>query len=880
MADTSLIFNVIARDSGVGRALDGIANRFRGAGAAAEEALDRAGSSTENLDRQIAEAQTRVRQLSEEFERTGDKTLFRRINADRSLVSQLNKIRDGLREVGGESSSADGSMGRMAGTAARGAGSIGLLGGSLFTMGSNAAGSMGSISGLVTMAFGLAAFQTVAAPAMYAFAGALASIPAMVSGAIGALAVLKMGMSGLSENWDAMNAPAAGGGGGGGGAPPVDMTPKIRAVEAAQRDVARASRDVADAQKELAKAHDAVSKAEEVAAERISDLNREYRQAKQDQARASQSLIEAEQQLRLAQGRGNPEEIRKAELAFEDQKLAVEAAADKTDDLGKEAAEAARKGVKGADDVVSAREREQDAQRRVQDAVQNHKLAVQRLGDAQADLKRKMDGASASGGGLAKVLPKIADSAQEFLDMLKELKPAFDDLRLDVQQRLFEGLAGKLRILADRWLPALSTGLGHMADTINGVVKTAFDSLSKPEFIDNMLQGFTHFTDMMGKIGKAIAGPLIDAWGRLSRAAGPIMDVIGEKISGIITRFSEWIARMDDSGQLDAFMGRAAEMIGHVFDIMEDLARIAGSVISILFGTSAGSGDAWKNFADGLDKVADWLGDPENQAKISGFIDDFGGLIFQVGKFLDKIDEIHGKVDEAIEWIRQLPQRSGQFLSQLPGMAGKWFSKMISTMGYWIGYGIGWAVKQFLMMPVNIARAIGSLPRVFSNIGTWLSNAVSYLPGRMFSIGYNIVTGIWNGIASMANWLWTQTYNFASNIWKGVKDALGISSPSRVMADEVGRWIPAGIADGMEGNRGVIGAAMARIQDELTRVGLQAPTIGMEGALASASGTLTVAARRQRVEVVSVIDVRGQDSHLKKMIRSMARTDNLYQDKG
>lgn len=879
MADTSLIFNIIARDSGVGRALDGLANRFRGAGSAAEQALSQAASKTDNLDRQIAEAKARVRELSEEFERTGDKTLFGKITRERSLVTQLSKIRDGLREVSGESSDTDGTVSRLAGTLGRGAGSAGIFGGSLLSAGSNAANSAGSISGLIGMALGLAAFQTVAAPAIYAFGGALAALPAMASGAIGLLSVLKMGMSGLSENWSAMNAAAAGGGGGG-GAPPIDMTPKIRAVEAAQRDVARATRDVTDAQKELAKAHDAVSKAQEVARERISDLNREYRQAKQDQARASQSLIEAQQQLRLAEGRGNPEEIRKAAMAVEDQKLALEAAADKADDLGKESADAARKGVNGSDEVVAAREREQDAQRRVSDAIQNHKLAVQRLGDAQADLKRKMDGASASGGGLAAQLPKIAESAQQFLDKLKELKPAFDDLRLEVQQRLFDGLAGKLQILAERWLPALHTGFGHMADVINDVVKTAFDSLSKPTFIDNMLTGFTHFTDMMGKIGKAIAGPLVDAWGRLSRAAAPILDVIGEKIAGIITRFSEWIARMDDSGKLDEFMDKAAHMLGTIFDMLEDLASIAGSVISILFGTNAGSTDAWDNLAAALDKVAKFLGDPENQAKISEFMNIFGGFAFIVGTFLAKMDEIPGRVRTVIAWFRSLPTRIGQFLQKLPGLASQWFSQMVSKIGYWVGYGIGWAVKQFLLMPSRILGAIRALPGVFRNIGTWLANAVVTLPARMYNIGISIVQGIWNGIASLANWLWEQTYNFAANIWKGVKDALGISSPSRVMADEVGRWIPAGIAEGMDGNRGVIGRAIDRIQDELTRAGLEAPTVGMEGALAAASGTLTLAARRQRVEVVTVLDVRGQDSTMKKMIRGMARTDNLYQNKG
>ena len=136
----------------------------------------------------------------------------------------------------------------------RTAGMAGSFGSALVGAAGSAASMASSIGGLVVMALGLTAFATVAAPALYAFGGAAAAIPALLSGAIAAIAVLKMGMSGLGANWDAMNAPASGGGGGGGGGAAVDMTPKIRAVEAAQRDVARSSRDMKDAQAALQEA--------------------------------------------------------------------------------------------------------------------------------------------------------------------------------------------------------------------------------------------------------------------------------------------------------------------------------------------------------------------------------------------------------------------------------------------------------------------------------------------------------------------------------------------------------------------------------------------------------------------------------------------------
>ena len=65
-------------------------------------------------------------------------------------------------------------------------------------------------------------------------------------------------------------------------------------------------------------------------------------------------------------------------------------------------------------------------------------------------------------------------------------------------------------------------------------------------------------------------------------------------------------------------------------------------------------------------------------------------------------------------------------------------------------------------------------------------------------IGVNIVKGIWNGIKSLAGWLWNKVSGFAGDIVDSFKSKLGIHSPSRVMRDMVGKFIPAGISVGIE----------------------------------------------------------------------------------
>jgi hypothetical protein len=765
----------------------------------------------------------------------------------------------------------------LMGVFSRAGSGIASFGSSLSSAGSGVMGMMSSISGLVVAALGIAVFETVAAPAIYAFGGAAAALPGMISGAIAAIAVLKMGMSGLSENWAAMNAPKTGGGGGGGGSTKVDLTPKIRAVTQAQQEVARSSRDVADAQAALTAAQEGVAKAHETAAKNLRDLNLEYRQSKEDQAESTQNLVEAEQELRLAQGRGNPDEIMKAQMAVDKQRLAVEAATDKTNDLGKEYQDASKKGIEGSDDVVAAKKTEHDAEERLSDAVQAHSNAVVRLSDAQRDLKAKTAAAGAAGAAAGAVLPKIASNAQAFLDKLKELKPAFDNLRLDIQQRLFQGLADKLGILAQRWLPALHTGLGAMADTINGVVKTAFDSLSKPGFIKNIMVGVDAFRGALGKVGQAIAGPLVDAWGRLTRASKPVLDVLGDKIAGIIIKFSDWIARMDNSGALDRFMNKAAHIIGTVFDMFTDLARIAGDVISILFGTDMGGTDAWDNLASVIHTIADYLGDPKVQAQISKFVNTFGGLSFDIVRFLASMDEIPGKIKAVQKWFQDFPGNVSRFMAALPGVLDHWTSVAINKMGYWIGYGIGWVIKQFIALPGNTLRAIMALPGVFNRIGTWLLNALANLYPWMLSVGKNIVIGIWNGIVSLQGWLWNKAADFAAGIWKGVKSALGIGSPSKVMAREVGRWLPAGIAQGWEQNSGVVDAVVATMASKLANTTLPAPAVDD---IDAGGSSVTVGARRLRIDVRTALDVTGQEGKFKTFVRGLARTDNLYQTQG
>lgn len=77
-----------------------------------------------------------------------------------------------------------------------------------------------------------------------------------------------------------------------------------------------------------------------------------------------------------------------------------------------------------------------------------------------------------------------------------------------------------------------------------------------------------------------------------------------------------------------------------------------------------------------------------------------------------------------------------------------------------------------------------------------LINKVKEIPEKIKSIGSDIVKGLWNGISDMAGWIKEKITGFGETVLGSLKDFFGIHSPSKLMEEEIGKWLPAGIAVG------------------------------------------------------------------------------------
>ena len=175
---------------------------------------------------------------------------------------------------------------------------------------------------------------------------------------------------------------------------------------------------------------------------------------------------------------------------------------------------------------------------------------------------------------------------------------------------------------------------------------------------------------------------------------------------------------------------------------------------------------------------------------------DAGGLLLEnIGQlFTDGLVKLD-------EFLSQLPNRIAYYAGQ---MVGKFLTAVVELPE---------KLKELWNRIIEKVKEFGDS---FSKKGTEIANSfreffstpLNEMPQRMLQIGKNIVMGLLNGIRNAWSTLTSAVSEMASSFIDGVKSSFKINSPSKIMEEEVGRWIPPGIAVGIEDSMGVLDTAV------------------------------------------------------------------------
>src|SRR5699024_942758 len=155
-------------------------------------------------------------------------------------------------------------------------------------------------------------------------------------------------------------------------------------------------------------------------------------------------------------------------------------------------------------------------------------------------------------------------------------------------------------------------------------------------------------------------------------------------------------------------------------------------------------------------------------------------------------------------------------LPQIISTMGNLLASVIGSIGSYLPKFLNEGLKLIGQMAIGIIKAIPGIVAKIPQVIRAMISAFSGVKDQFFDIGSDLIKGLWNGINSVKDWIMGKISGFVDGITGGIKSFFGIKSPSKVMADEVGKWLPMGLAEGIEDNVKPVTDAMNDLTDLTT----------------------------------------------------------------
>lgn len=296
----------------------------------------------------------------------------------------------------------------------------------------------------------------------------------------------------------------------------------------------------------------------------------------------------------------------------------------------------------------------------------------------------------------------------------------------------------------------------------------------------------TKVTAELGAIAEPIMTTLKVLAIDLLKAITPFVKLIGEGLTGAL----EGTAGSTDK-LAEGINGIIGVLLEKVNNLIPSIIQVITSLLpKILETILAALPELVNTLAQLLVQVLNSLSEMLPQL-IPVIID---ALLLVVETILDNLDLI---VDAAINLVSALAdgilEALPKLIDKVPILIEKFIGALVRNLPKIIASGEDIIVKLASGLIKAIPQLIAKIPEIIAAIVKGFANN----DGEMDGVGKNLLEGIWNGILGAADWLKKKISGFASNVADWFKDAFNINSPSKLMEDEIGRYIGEGVGVGI-----------------------------------------------------------------------------------
>lgn len=366
------------------------------------------------------------------------------------------------------------------------------------------------------------------------------------------------------------------------------------------------------------------------------------------------------------------------------------------------------------------------------------------------------------------------------------------------------GLLNGIKNLFSNGFNNIASNAGNLWNSVKG-------------FFSNGLSGVaSNAGSMLSNIGSVFS----NGFSNIASGASGLFSKLGSLFSGGLSGIASTV-----SGGLSSIAGSVGSTIGGI------ASTVGGGLSGLVSSIGAGIGSIGATVSGGLGALASGAAGVAGTigTTLSGAVATAGTALGGLGTTLAGLATAGGPVGIAIAGV---------------GALGVGLVTAYNKCD-WFRDGVNNAFNAIKNTVTNVCKGIGN---VVSGIWDGAKNVVS----GAINVGKNIVTGIGTGIKNVASGLWNGVKKVGSGIVNGFKSFFGIHSPSRLMADEIGAYLPAGIDEGM---KGAMPALLSSAKDQMGDLvdTVKAGTAEADGTLAD-SDTPLLSEVSGKVDIVEGMD--------------------------
>jgi len=378
---------------------------------------------------------------------------------------------------------------------------------------------------------------------------------------------------------------------------------------------------------------------------------------------------------------------------------------------------------------------------------------------------------------LGALLNTSAEDTQAMRDRVKELGGVMSDDAVkaaaayqDQLQDMQTAFSGLSRNLMAEFLPGITTVMGGLTEIFSGNSEQGLGMIS--EGVNSIATKLTEALPGLLQVGTTIVSALGDAIiQNLPTLLSLGVDILEQLATGLLSALPTMIPSIIE------FVTSLGTMI------IENLPLLIQAATQIILQLALGLAQALPELTPTIVEV-----------------------VLAITQYL--VDNIDLLTDAAIQLMIGLAtgliQALPILIEKAPTIIASFLTALISAIPKLLEAG-----KQIIETIKNAVQTYGpSLLAKGQQLISDLKNKILEKIKLFLDVGKQIVEGIKKGISDawqgLINWFGEKI----SGLVGGVKSLLGIESPSKVFANEVGQWIPAGIAEGIEKGMGAVNSAI------------------------------------------------------------------------